>query len=175
MKEFRKMAKSRHLKSEPNTSWTELRVEIKSISQDYGIKKEDLFEVNSLNCKSIQEKIWEKFSTDRSKAWLWESLKEKSYSIQLDSLVGFDIKNLIDQKESVWFLLNETANEGTKFWTYEGKASAIEIILNESYLLDEIIITSKKYEWVIIVNHHNYLIGTGIMIDKLKKLKLKII
>jgi hypothetical protein len=165
------MVKNRHLKSKPNASWTELRVEIKSISQELKIDKDKFSEVNFLNSKSIENKLWNKFSTNNSSGWLWENLKEELYSIQIENPLNINFKELLDLNESVWILLNETVNELTKYWIYEGKTSAIQKILIESSLVEEVIIASKKYEWIIIINHHNYLIATGSMINKLKEIE----
>ena len=58
-------------------------------------------------------------------------------------------------------MLNNTVNESTKFWLYEGRVEAIQQIISECCLLDEIYLISKKYEWLLCINHHDVLYATG--------------
>jgi hypothetical protein len=69
--------------------------------------------------------------------------------------------------------MNETVLNGRdKFWFYEGYIDSIELVLGEISYADEIYVASKKYEWLICINHHNVLIATGkLMPDKLRKLE----
>ena len=82
-----------------------------------------------------------------------------------------DLESLVDSSEKVWFLLDETVNQQTKFWIYEGTIKAFNKIFWESVWMDEILIVSKKYEWILIINHHEIIIGTGKIKNQIEKLK----
>lgn len=92
-------------------------------------------------------------------------------SIQLN--YPFDqLLNLVDHSEKVWFFLDERVSEGNKYWFYEGYITDIVSILSESTLVDEVYLVSKKYEWLLCVNHHDYIIAAGNkMPEKLMKLE----
>lgn len=92
-------------------------------------------------------------------SWYWEHFKLESYSIQFETDPYPLLHKFIDTKEKVWFIVNETINERIKFWFYEGTVKAIqEIIPNISR--DEYYLVSKKYNWLLCLNHHFNLIGT---------------
>jgi len=42
------------------------------------------------------------------------------------------------------------------------------MVLGETTQTDEVYVVSKKYEWLICVNHHDYIIAAGC--DRVKKL-----
>ena len=58
-------------------------------------------------------------------------------------------------------MLNETVNMEDKFWFYQGRPRAINRVLAECYHLDEIYLVSKKYAWLLCLNHHDVLYGIG--------------
>jgi hypothetical protein len=48
---------------------------------------------------------------------------------------------------------------------------AIRKVILESCYIDELYLASKKYDWLICINHHDVLIATGkIMAEKLRNL-----
>ncbi|WLF84072.1 hypothetical protein L3D26_00735 [Moraxella sp. ZY21109] len=58
-------------------------------------------------------------------------------------------------------------------WFCEGNILTIQKIIDEMCFFDEVYFVSKKYQWLIAINHHNVLIGTGDIINSLKYLNLK--
>ncbi|WP_205318017.1 DUF6756 family protein [Kordia sp. SMS9] len=164
------MNKKRHIKPRRKKTWTDLRVEISKICGLLNISTNEFSEVNSNQWNEIEHKIWAKFSTKNDSRWIWETLKD-SYSAAPIDYNDFALESLIDTSEKVWFLLDETVNEKTKFWIYEGTIKSFSKIFQESGLTDEIVIVSKKYEWIFIINHHDMMIGTGQLVDKIEKIK----
>ncbi|MBP7283704.1 MAG: hypothetical protein KBA66_19105 [Leptospiraceae bacterium] len=66
-------------------------------------------------------------------------------------------------------------HETPKFWFYKGKLTAIQKIIEESYRIGEYYFASEKMNWLLCVNHHDYLIGTGeIMVEKIRQLEKEI-
>jgi hypothetical protein len=165
------MTKIRHIKARKKRTWTNLRVEIKELSEKLNISTEDFSQVNINQWKEIESKIWQKFSTDKNSRWIWETLRD-SYSAMEFDYEKLKFSELLDSTERFWILLNETVREKVKFWLYEGNIKGFDKIFWESGLTDEIIIVSKKYEWILIINHHDILIGTGKMKDRIEKIKV---
>jgi hypothetical protein len=154
-------------------NWTGLRVEIKKLCEQLNIDSTELSEVNVNHWQDIEEKIWKKFSTRKNSRWIWESLKNPTYGFHID-FPHLRLTDIIDKNEQVWFLLDETVNEKTKFWIYEGEIEPFIKVIWESYRVDEILIVSKKLEWLISYNHHDILIGTEKKIKQLQQLESKV-
>lgn len=126
--------------------------------------------MNINHWNEIEKRIWKQFSRDHNSGWIWQSLKE-DYSAVSINYETFDLTKLITPKENLWFLFNETVNEKTKFWIYEGTVIGFNKVFGEATGIDEVIIVSKKHEWILIINHHDNLIGTGKIKDKIEKIK----
>ena len=154
------MIKDRHIKSKRKRTWTDLRVEVKKLCEELNISNDKFSEVNIREWKEIESKIWSRFSSSKNSMWILESLVDdySSLPVNYDTL---DLELIIDKSEKVWFLFDATVNEQTKFWIYEGSIKSFEKIFWESMLTDEILIVSKKYDWIFIINHHDIMIGTG--------------
>lgn len=160
------------LKTYPN-NWTDLRVEIKKLSEQLNISSSELRKVNINHWEEIEEKIWKKFSNDRKSRWIWETLRNQTYGFYVD-FPQLRLTELVDHSEQVWFLLDETVNEKTKFWIYEGFIEPFNKVIWESGHFDEILIVSKKLEWLISYNHHDILVGTERKIEALKLFESKV-
>jgi hypothetical protein len=59
------------------------------------------------------------------------------------------LDKLINEDETVWYIVNETINESEKFWFYEGKIKSIQTVIDETWF-DELYVVSKKYEWLFV-------------------------
>jgi hypothetical protein len=153
--------------------WENLRADIENIIKDKNLTSEDFRQLRvHEDWKIIEENIYHTFCkldhpTQRP-IWLWEYFKLDTFSIateQPHKLLG----KLIDNDETVWFFVS---GDKDKFWFYEGKVKAIVTVIEESSYLGELYLASKKYEWLICINHHDTLIATGhITPDKLKQLQ----
>ncbi|MEM8890833.1 MAG: DUF6756 family protein, partial [Bacteroidota bacterium] len=109
-----------------------------------------------------------KRKNNQHRTWLWNDLKMESYSISCSQDPYQSLELLIHPNEQLFFLLNETINEQTKYWCYEGKLSAIVKVIGNSKLMDEYYLVSKKYDWFLALNHHNVLIGSGSITSRMK-------
>jgi len=146
--------------------WTPLREEI-GIAQKYLHIPESEFRPlpHTTNWHELEEKIYKTFCqlehpTDRP-IWLWTIFKNKEYFLDFETTSYLFLTSLVDKEETVWFMVNETVNENEKFWFYEGKVEAIQTVFGESTYTDEIYLISKKYEWILCLNHHDCFIGSG--------------
>jgi hypothetical protein len=145
--------------------WTPLRQEIEQIRNNLNFS-EDLFKAVGLNdWKAIEDNIYKKFckinNYKNKPGWIWNCLKQETYSVKTDNFPAEIIKELLKGESWIWFFVNETVNEKTKFWWYEGEVNPILAIINESALIDEFYLASKKYDWLLCFNHHDILISAG--------------
>jgi hypothetical protein len=166
------MRKERNL---PGKNWTGLRSAISKAISDKGLLEADFRPLSvHENCERVEEKIYHEFCTLTHPAarprWPWTAFKQDTFSLScLPNRPECYLDKLVDGDETVWYAVNE----GDKFWFYEGKIKSIQTIIDETWF-DEFCVISKKYAWLICVNHHDSLIATGdIMPDKLRKLELE--
>jgi hypothetical protein len=142
--------------------WSPLRTQISQICKQLSIPKERFKPVSLNEWENIQGKILEKFSYPNHTGWIWERLKGDTYAIQFDYDYPIDqLIRLVDHSEKVWLFLNETVSERNKYWYYDGYIKDIVSVLGETTQTDEVYVTSRKYEWLICINHHDYIIATG--------------
>ena len=135
-----------------------------------GITHEDFSDVGIHAWPSIMKKIEAAFvikvnSNTHFNYW-WDSFKGARYSISFENGLGYTcLDQLIDNQERIWFV----ACGHDKFWLFEGKVKAIQLIISEHYAF-EYYLVSKKYEWLICETDHDILVGLGTIIPKMQKL-----
>ncbi len=174
------MRKERTLKGKgKKANWTNLRTEIsKAITNNRLLESEFRPLTMYEDWKEIEEKIYQKFCNinhpKHRHTWLWEHFKLETFIYsKLENIPEFYLDKLVEQNETVWYFVNETINERVKFWFYEGTIKSIQKIINETWFV-ELYVVSKKYEWLICINHHDKLIVTGdCMQEKMKKFQLE--
>lgn len=156
-------------------NWESLRAEIENIIKENKLSPAEFRALGiHEDWKAIEERIYQSFCkldhpTQRP-IWLWEHFKLDLFSIEAEQPY-LKLDQLVDANESVWFFVN---GDKEKFWFFEGKIKAIVTVIGESSFIDELYIASKKYEWLICINHHDNLIATGeIMPDKLRQVQTK--
>lgn len=169
------MEKNRHIKSKRMETWTDSRIEVKSVIESLGIESHRFKEVDIHSWKDIENNIWSTFSNRLESCWIWESLIVPGYSVPYNNSTNKVLEKLVDRNEKVWLLINETVREKSKFWIYEGYIDEVQRVIEESYRANELIVASKKYAWILTLNHHDIITGTGEMIDKLKVIEKEII
>ena len=153
--------------------WERLRADIESIIREKKLSKNE-FKALSIHAdlKAIEENIYNIFCqldySAQRPIFPWEHFKLDTFSVlsaRFDKLLNY----LVDSDEIAWFFVN---GDNGKFWFYEGKIKAIVTVIEEGIYIDDLYIASKKYRWLICINHHDCLIATGqIMADKLRRLQ----
>ena len=158
--------------------WPFLRADIERVRKELNINENEFKELNINEWNTIQTNIETYFLNKRpsnvKRSWLWGDLKSETFGIACENDPYEKLELLIDKNELVYFIINETVNELTKYWYYEGNINSIISVIGESLGLDEYYIISKKYDWFLCTNHHDVLIGTGSMISRMKENEGKI-
>lgn len=159
--------------------WTDLRKEIEKIRKDFSLTDVQFQPLGLNEWHEIENKIYQTFcklTHHKSRpVWLWEHFKLDTFSVSTEQKHNLYLDKLVDNSETVWFFVNETVNEEDKFWFYQGQIKSIQTIIAEACYIDELYLVSKKYDWLLCINHHDILIATGQTIpDKLRKLEISI-
>ncbi|MBF9143249.1 DUF6756 family protein [Hymenobacter properus] len=146
--------------------WSDLRAEIDQARQRLQLSEQDFAPLPcTTNWAKLEENLYHVFCRlDHPTArpvWLWERFRPGAVGLVCDDECHTRLTSLVDPGEVVWLVLNETVNMGDKFWFYQGTPRAIGRVLAECYYLDEIYLVSKKYAWLLCLNHHDVLFGVG--------------
>ncbi|MFV0350849.1 MAG: DUF6756 family protein [Oscillospiraceae bacterium] len=72
----------------------------------------------------------------------------------------------------VYVLFEDTLNLQPKYWLYQACPAELVLILNECALWGDFYIVSKKFDWLISLNHHDilYCVGTGLNTEAINNL-----
>ncbi|WP_230659026.1 DUF6756 family protein [Psychrobacter sp. I-STPA10] len=158
--------------------WSEVRAELMQLKTKLNLSDDEFRMLSPYeDYQGIEEKIYQTFCTiDNGKkrpVWLWHCFKQEKYFTDfLPDAPECYLHKLIDPNESIWMGVFGMAKQQDKIWFYEGKILTIQKLLAELYFFDEFYFVSKKYQWLICINHHDTLIVTGgDMPQKLKALE----
>ncbi|RZJ95448.1 MAG: hypothetical protein EOO60_00345 [Hymenobacter sp.] len=152
--------------------WIDLRQEIERARQALHLSDQVFASLPyTTNWPLLEDKIYHTFCrlqqpTVRPR-WLWEAFRPGAYGLYTDDTPLETLLMFVEVEEVVWLMVNDSAD---KFWFYQGKRAAIQAVLNECCYLDEIYLISKKYEWLLCLNHHDVVYGIGSeMSEKLQR------
>ncbi len=148
-----------------------LRGKINEIIKELHLPNEEFHLVRLTKYKQILISIIEKFTNlekTNINVWWWDYFNEPIYHFYPKDVFNV-LPNIIDNEETVWFVIEDEAKEQEHFWLYEGKINAIISVLKELSCV-EYYIVSKNLEWIICENHHDILIGSGNLITEKMKL-----
>jgi len=158
--------KKRHILSK---EFKGIQKSVEILRRDLNINVDDFKPLNINQWKMVEKNINNAFlfqdSQSTRRQSLWYDFKTKPYQINCKADPYKKLNLLIDKNESVYFF----ANEGTKYWFYEGKINVIITILDKAYEIDEYYLCDKKYNWLIGNETHDVLIGVGSIISKMKE------
>lgn len=156
--------------------WDEIRAELSSLKSNFNFNDDEFRLLSPYdNWREIQNNIYQTFCKNSPLHHLptiWQNL-DKSYSVGcLTDRPEIYLNQLIDNNEKIWFIA--TSFGDAKLWFCEGNILAIQKIIDEMCFFDEVYFVSKKYQWLLAISHHDVLIGTGDMVNPLKKLANKL-
>lgn len=85
------------------------------------------------------------------------------------------LSSLVDRNEKYFVFFEGVAHEQTKFWWYECTIETTIAVMNEVWGC-EIGIMNKHYSWLLMLTHHDTLIGIGAPIaERLERLKAQVL
>ncbi|WP_066801527.1 DUF6756 family protein [Moraxella oblonga] len=153
--------------------WDEIRAELSQLKVKLQLTDDEFRLLSPYdNWREIQNNIYKNFCkiTHYNKLpIIWQSFKNEFYFIDKLADPYEHLNGLIDDNEKIWFIVSYAYD--SKLWFYEGKMSVIQKVLDEiSFYPTECYFVSKKYQWLIVINHAYTLIGTGDMVEPLKNL-----
>lgn len=155
-------------------TWSTLRVDVAKTCEELDL---DIRPLGLSEWEGIEAKILDTFCHQnhyKSKpTWLWNVLKVEAYSVVKEQPIEA-LLHLVEANQRIYLVLDETINETTKHWYYEGDIKSIYKLLTveNRVFVNELYVVSKKYDYLLCINHHSCLIAAGDgMISKLKALK----
>jgi len=100
--------------------WTDLRKEIETLRNDIGFSDNQFRPLELNDWQEIEEKIYHTFCKlihHKSRpVWLWEHFKLDTFATSPEQKPYLHLDKLVDNRETVWFFVNETVNGAAKFW-----------------------------------------------------------
>jgi hypothetical protein len=142
--------------------WTDARQEIERARHALGLPDGAFASLPcTTNWRQLEETIYHTFCalhqpTVRPR-WLWELFRPGACALDNEDDPLATMMTLVEAETLVWLMV---LDEG-KFWFYQGQPTAIYAVLNECACLDEIYLLSRKFEWLLCLNHHNVVYGIG--------------
>jgi len=145
-----------------------LRDEIERIVKEHQLDRKRFFEVSKQSYQQIQEKIENTF-VNKSERWStdihWANMgnynpKLKCVSAEIQDWSAWITKlpAIIPTPNSPVYVLFEMQS---KYWLYETFVSELILVLDEIHGLNDFYIVSKKFEWLISLNHHDVITYVG--------------
>lgn len=150
-----------------------MRDEIESIIKEFNLDRSRIFEISHLRYEDIIKKV-EKTFVKNGGPLHWSNIdnrfnKELPIKTQYigNNKMWYQSLSKIIGDELHYVLLEDTKNYQPKYWVYEMCPKEIITVINESYMLDDFYIVSKKFQWLISECHEDivYFVGDGIDIN----------
>lgn len=153
--------------------WDEIRAELSQLKSKLQLTDDEFRLLSPYdNWREIQNNIYQKFCKNANLYHLptiWQNLDEYYAVGYLTDRPEMYLNQLIDNHKKIWFIATNFGD--SKLWFCEGNILVIQKVIDEMCFFDEVYFVCKKYEWLIAINHHDVLMATGKMIDKLKALE----
>ena len=155
------------------------RDEIEKCIKKFNVDRNRFYEVSKHSHKQIIKQIEDAF-VDKSNRWSkdihWSNMGYYRPDLKcfMKTMDNWNWVNRLSEIipslcTSVYVLFEDAETYESKYWLYEAYISELITILNESALWGDFYIVSKKYEWLISLNHHDVIscIGGSLRLDSL--------
>ena len=112
--------------------------------------------------RPVLKQVFDRFATTHvtGVTWLWEFLREPNTSIQFDDALPF-VKPLFAPHTPVWLMVEDTwGKKRGNYWLFESTYGTAVAVL-ENFHFIEYYLVDRKLDWMLMENHHGYVIGVG--------------
>lgn len=153
------------------------REEIETCIKEHNIDRRRFFESSKQSYAQIIRRIEDAF-VDKSKNWNakihWANMGYYRPDIPCSVKVVESwnwinkLPQIIPEVETpVYVLFEDVKNYQPKYWLYEAYVNELVVVLNECSMWGDFYIVSKKYDWLISLNHHDVVscLGKGATLD----------
>jgi hypothetical protein len=132
-------------------------------ARDLGLGSDEFRQVAPGQWERILKQVFDRFADtyETNVTWLWSHLKNQGAAIQTENGLKY-LGSLVKPETQVWLLFedwDEKKKQGN-YWVFEGTYGAAVGVLNNMHCI-EYYIADRKLNWMIMENHHDFLIGTG--------------
>lgn len=127
-----------------------------------------LNELSASEAEEVAEHVRRRFVSEGDKVWWWESLNSESATLPYGDSDGLEwLGKLLPGREVVRLVV--TDDEARPWPVFEGEARALWRLLPELRFF-EYFITGKACDWVVFDTHHNALVITGALLERVRSL-----
>ncbi len=140
-------------------TWTPLRITAEQVQQAL-FSQGYIFEPIPLQqWESIELKVLNTFFKPSTNPMNFERLHHFVSKIHLEdwSLLDKEVRSFMGN-EPIYFAIDETVNEQTKWWWYQSQINIVSIVLNDLNGINEVVICNKSFTKLAYLNHHDFLI-----------------
>lgn len=113
--------------------------------------------------KPVFRKVFERFATthDTDMLWLWEFLRQPYPSVELGYALPV-IERLFAPDTAVWLIVEDWHGDKKhgNYWVFESTYGTAVAVL-ENFHFVEYYLVDRRLEWMLLENHHGYVIGVG--------------
>ena len=132
-------------------------------ARELNLASEAFRQVGPGQWEPVLKSIFEKFAntSDAGVTWLWQHLKNEGVSTQTENGLNF-IGSLFEPDLMVWVIFEDwdRTKKNGNYWVFEGNYGAAINVLNNMHGI-EYYIVDRKFNWMIMENHHDILIAVG--------------
>ncbi|MCL2353652.1 MAG: hypothetical protein FWC69_03375, partial [Defluviitaleaceae bacterium] len=151
------------------------RYEIEKTVKEHQIDRNHFFEVSKQSYQQIIKKIEAKFiqKSKHSDGIHWANLGRYRSELKCTFIAMKDwnswmkeLPDIIPVSDTFVYALFEKVGYN-KYWLYEAQIQELITVLNESTLWGDFYIVSKKYDWLISLDHHDCIsyVGENLVLD----------
>lgn len=136
---------------------------LQKAAHEMGIGPDKFRQVGPDRWRDILKQVFQRFTNTYrfDVTWLWSHLKSEGCAVQTEDGLKY-IGSLFKPEVKVWVLFEDwdRKKEHGNYWVYEGTYGATVAVLNNMQGI-EYYIVDRNFNWMILENHHNVIIGVG--------------
>jgi hypothetical protein len=158
-----------------------IRPEIERARKTLALTLEQFRPLGLTEWPAVEKRMYLEFTVQTGKlarwSWPWaqptDHMPEAALAFEYAELATY-LPSLIDRNEKCFVFFEGVAREQTKFWWYECCTETLLAVMDELWGC-EIGIMDKHYRWLLMLTHHDILVGIGTPVaERLQRLKARV-